>query len=131
MVVHDRDAHDEILSVLHEEKASETGVILHCFTGGRMMMVSAIAAGYFISFGGLVTFKKTPLVDVVPQVPLDRLLVETDSPYLAPVPFRGRRNEPSRVVHTAEVIAQFLDMPLDEVAEVTTRNACGLFRLPK
>ena len=131
VVVHDRDAHDAILSILHEEKASETGVVLHCFTGERMMADTAVAAGYFISFGGLVTFKKTPLADVIPHIPLDRLLVETDSPYLSPVPFRGRRNEPARVVHTAESIAQFLEMPLDEIAEVTTRNACGLFQLSK
>lgn len=130
VVVHDRDAHDEVLSTLQEEKAADTGVALHCFTGDQAMAAKAVAAGYHISFGGLVTFRKTALDTVIPHIPLDRLLVETDAPYLAPVPFRGRRNEPAHLVHTASAVARFRGMTPEAVAELTSRNAQTLFRLP-
>ena len=130
VIVHDRDAHDAVLTVLDTEKTSEAGVILHCFTGDQAMAKTAVAAGYHVSFGGIVTFKKATIGDVVRQVPIDKLLLETDAPYLSPHPYRGKRNEPARVVHTAVAVALYRDMPVDELADTTTANACTLFDIP-
>lgn len=129
VIVHDRDAHDAVLDVLKAERAAGADVVLHCFSGDAVMAATAVKAGYHISFGGPVTFKKSPLAAVVPRVPDDRLLIETDAPYLAPTPFRGRRNEPARLVHTAGAIAAFRRVSLDEIAAITSQNASAVFRL--
>ncbi|MBI4551813.1 MAG: TatD family hydrolase [Candidatus Latescibacteria bacterium] len=130
VIVHDREAHDEVLAILRDERADEAGAVLHCFTGDRTMAAAAAESGFFLSLGGVVTFKNTALAAVVPFIPLDRLLVETDAPYLAPVPFRGRRNEPAWVVHTATAVARILGRPVEQIADATSRNAATVFRLP-
>ncbi|MBT5874368.1 MAG: TatD family hydrolase [Candidatus Latescibacteria bacterium] len=129
VVVHDRDAHDAVLSVLNEEDAS-AGVVLHCFSGDEVMATVAARAGYYLGFGGIVTFKNVSLGNVINAIPSDQLLIETDSPYLSPHPFRGRRNEPARVVHTAETVARLLNITFEELAQITTQNARTVFNLP-
>jgi len=128
VIVHDREAHDEVLSILDTEQASDMSVVLHCFTGDLAMAEQAIRAGYFLGFGGIVTFKNSNLADVIAGVPADHLLIETDAPYLAPSPFRGRRNEPAYVVKTAEAIAQIRGLSLNELAQITTQNAQRVFK---
>ena len=126
--MHDREAHDEVLSILDTEQASDMSVVLHCFTGDLTMAKQAITAGYFLGFGGIATFKNSNLGDVIAVVPADHLLIETDAPYLAPAPFRGRRNEPAYVVKTAEAIAQIRGLSLNELAQITTQNAQRVFK---
>jgi TatD DNase family protein len=130
IVIHDRDAHEETVRILKEEKADEVGGIIHCFSGDLRMAWDCIAMGFLISIPGTVTFKKARQVHaVVRGVPLDYLLVETDCPYLTPVPHRGKRNEPAYVRHTAEAVAALKELPLKEVAAATTRNAIRIFGL--
>ncbi len=131
VIIHDRDAHEDCLSILKSacRSAGLTGVF-HCFSGSRAVAEQVLDLGFHISFTGVITFPRTEdLSDVVRFVPLDRLLVETDSPFLSPVPFRGKPNEPARVGIVAEKIARIKDIPLEEVAQCTTRNAEALFRL--
>jgi TatD DNase family protein len=126
LVVHVRDAHEECEAILREEGVSR-GVI-HCFTGDTAAARRYLELGLMISLSGVVTYKKTEaLQDAVRFTPLERLLVETDSPYLAPVPYRGRKNEPSYVIETARKVAELKGMTLDDVAERTTANAAALF----
>ena len=129
IIIHARDADDDTIQILKEE--AEQGAfpgVIHCFTAGQAVADAALDLGLYISISGIVTFKKADeLRDVVKTVPLDRLLVETDSPYLAPVPNRGKRNEPANVKHTAAYLAEFLDVPFDEFAEQTTENYFRLF----
>jgi len=130
IVIHDRDAHEETVRILREEKAEEVGGIIHCFSGDARMAWDCIAMGFLISIPGTVTFKKAKQVhDVVREVPLDYLLVETDCPYLTPVPHRGKRNEPAYVRYTAEAVAAVKDLAFEEVAVATTRNAMRIFGL--
>ena len=130
IVIHDRDAHEETIRILKEEKADEVGGIIHCFSGDTRMAWDCIAMGFLISIPGTVTFKKAKQVhDVVREVPLDYLLVETDCPYLTPVPYRGKRNEPAYVRHTAAAVAALKGLPFEEVAAATTRNAMQIFGL--
>ena len=127
--IHDREAHDDVLRILEEEGARDVGGVMHCFTESAQVAEAAMGLGFLISFSGIVTFRNAAaLKEVARQVPLERMLVETDSPYLAPVPHRGRTNEPSFVRHVAEEIARLKDVPLEAVAEATTRNFFGLFR---
>lgn len=128
VIVHDREAHDEILTILETENAADLSVILHCFTGDLAMMEKATAAGFYLGFGGIATFKNADLGDVISSVPSDRILVETDAPYLAPTPYRGRRNEPAYVVNTAEALARHRGLSLEELALITTRNAERVFK---
>jgi TatD DNase family protein len=128
-IVHSRDADDETLAILAEEGAGQglTGII-HCFSGSAAMAERALALGFLLSISGIVTFKKAEaLRDVVATVPLDRLLVETDAPYLTPNPHRGRRNEPAYVVHTAEAVARIKGVDPAVLADSTTRNFFRLF----
>ena len=128
-IVHSRDADDETLTILAEEGAGQglTGII-HCFSGSAAMAERALALGFLLSISGIVTFKKAEaLRDVVAMVPLDRLLVETDAPYLTPNPHRGRRNEPAYVVHTAEAVARIKGVDPVALADSTTRNFFRLF----
>lgn len=127
LVVHVRDAHEDCHRILSELGSSQ-GVI-HCFTGNTDDARRYLELGFFISISGVVTYKKTEaLQEAVKFVPIDRLMVETDSPFLSPVPFRGKRNEPGRVVETAKKIAELKSLPLEEVAERTSQNAAALFR---
>lgn len=128
VIVHDRDAHTEVMNVLSTAGTSDVTILLHCFTGDEEMVRQAVAAGYFFGFGGVVTFKNNAVVHLVPGIPRDRLLIETDAPYLAPVPHRGRRNESAYIVRTAETLAHQLTMSVDELAAITTQNACSVFR---
>jgi len=131
VIIHSRAADDETIEILREEwRGAECGGIMHCFGGDLPMAESALALGFLISFAGNVTFKKAePLREVAKQVPLARLLIETDCPYLTPVPFRGRRNEPARVVETARCLAELRGMDVAELGRITTENFTSLFRL--
>lgn len=131
MVVHDRDAHEETLSILREEKAFEVGGVIHCFSGDYAMASQCFDMGFYISIPGTVTFKKAhALQDVVKRSPLERMLIETDAPFLAPVPFRGKRNEPSYVRFVADALAQLKGVAVEEVARVTSSNAQSVFGIP-
>ncbi len=130
VIVHTRDADDDTISVLEDEmgKGAFTGLI-HCFTGSQRLADAALALGLYISVSGIATFKNSaPLRDVIQTVPLDRLLVETDAPFLAPVPHRGKTNEPALVVHTARMLADLKGVSEAELAAATTENFFHLFR---
>lgn len=130
VVVHDREAHEDIFRILKEEKAHQVGGIMHCYSGSWPLAKEAISMGFFISIAGPVTFhnaRKT--LEVVKEIPLEHLLIETDSPYLAPVPFRGKRNEPAYVVKVAETIAHIKGLPVEEVGRITAENGRRAFRI--
>lgn len=129
VVIHTRDADADTAAILDEEmgKGGFTG-LLHCFSSGRELAEKAVELGLFISISGIVTFKKSEALQrIVSDLPLDRLLVETDCPYLAPIPFRGKRNEPAYVAHTAAKVAELKGIPAEAVASATTANFLNLF----
>lgn len=129
VVIHTRDADEDTATILAEEmgKGGFTG-LLHCFSSGAELAEKAMELGLFISISGIVTFKKAEaLQQVVKHLPLDRLLVETDCPYLAPIPFRGKRNEPAYVAHTAAKIAELKGISAEDIAQATTANFLNLF----
>jgi len=129
VVVHDREAHAETLSILSKEAQGLLGV-LHCFSGDAEMAAQVLQMGWFLSFGGPVTFPNARhLQHLVRELPLECILLETDCPYLAPHPQRGKRNEPAYMTHVANQIAQLKDLPVERVAEATTENARRLFGL--
>ena len=131
LVIHTRSAAADTLAIMREERAAEAGGVMHCFTESWEVAQGALDLGFHISFSGIVTFKNAQEIkDVARRVPLDRMLIETDSPYLAPVPFRGKLNEPAYVRYVAEEIARLRDMPLEEVAAVTSGNFFRLFGVP-
>jgi TatD DNase family protein len=130
LAIHARDADDDIATILRQEtdRGGAFAFLLHCFSSTRGLAEAALALGGFISFSGILTFpRSTELREIARDVPLDRLLVETDSPYLAPVPFRGKRNEPGYVAHTARVLAELRGMPPEALADLTTANFRRLF----
>ena len=128
LVIHTRDAAEDTLRIMREEGAEKVGGVMHCFTETQEVAEGALALGFHISFSGIVTFKNAGLLrDVARTVPLDRLLVETDSPYLAPVPYRGKTNRPGLVRHVAEEVARVRSTTLEAITEATTRNFFGLF----
>ena len=130
IVVHDREAHQETLEILKSEKAWENGGIIHCFSGDEKMAKACIDMGFYISIPGSITYKNAgPFHEIVKKLPLGSLLIETDAPFLTPVPFRGKRNEPSYVRYTAHKVAEIKKIPFEKVAEVTTENALRVFRL--
>ncbi len=130
VVIHDRDAHGDVMRILKEENAALAGGIMHCFSGSLEMARECLKMGFYISVAGPVTFDNARrLREISVEIPLDRLLIETDAPYLTPEPHRGKRNESAYVVHVAERIAQLRGIPLEEVAEATTANAKRLFRI--
>jgi TatD DNase family protein len=132
IVCHIRDAHDDARGILRETRASELGCIIHCFTGTPDDARAYAEMNCYVSFSGIVTYKTAqPLRDAVPLVPRERLLVETDCPYLSPVPMRGRRNEPAHLVHTAEVVARCIGTSFEELARITTENACRIYGLTR
>ncbi len=134
LVIHSRAADDDMAAILRSE--TEKGAfpfILHCFSSGQSLADTGVELGGYVSFSGILTFpKSTELRDIAATVPLDRLLVETDAPYLAPKRWRGKRNEPSYVVNTAEVLAEVKGLSYEEMARITTENAFRVFtRMPK
>jgi TatD DNase family protein len=129
LIIHTREAADDTLRILREEKADEVAGVMHCFTESINVAYAAIDLGFFISLSGIVTFKNAQQVhEVAREVPLEHLLIETDAPFLAPVPFRGKTNEPAFVVHVAERIAELKGLTVKEVAEATTQNFCRFIR---
>jgi TatD DNase family protein len=131
LVIHTRSAAGDTLAIMAEEGAAEAGGVMHCFTESWSVAEAALSLGFYISFSGIVSFKNaTELKEVARRVPLDRLLIETDSPYLAPVPHRGRRNEPAYVRHVAEEISRVRGTSLAEVETATSDNFFRLFRPP-
>lgn len=128
IVIHNRDAHEDIVKILKEEKAHEVGGVMHSFSGSWETAKLCLDMGFHISFGGPITFKnaKQPK-EVLANVPLDRLLIETDSPYLTPHPFRGKRNESAYVKLVAETAAEIRGMSFDELVQITTENALERF----
>ncbi len=129
LIVHTRNAAADTLAIMAEEGAGEAGGVMHCFTESWEVAEAALAMGFYISFSGIVSFKSAKdLKEVARRVPLERMLIETDSPYLAPMPHRGKRNEPAYVRHVAEEIARIRDIPLAEVEAATTDNFFNLFR---
>lgn len=130
IVIHDRDAHGDLFNICRSENAGEFGGIMHCFSGSWELAKEAMKMGFMISAGGPVTFKNSrQLPEVVRNIPLDYLLLETDSPYLTPEPYRGKINEPANVFFVAERIAQIRNMPLEELAHITTENAKRFYQI--
>lgn len=129
LVIHTRDAREDTINLIKQHKGDQCGGVLHCFTENWEMAKAAIDLGFYISISGIVTFKSaSELREVVKKIPLDRLLVETDSPWLAPVPHRGKQNEPAFVKDVAQFIADLKQIPLPQVAEQTTENFFNLFK---
>ncbi|HVY14770.1 MAG TPA: TatD family hydrolase [Rhodopila sp.] len=131
LCIHARDADDDIALILRQERdmGGDFDFLLHCFSSGRGLAEAALDMGGYLSFSGILTFpKSTELREIARDVPAERLLVETDSPYLAPVPFRGKRNEPAYVAHTAKVLAEVKGITPEAVADLTTANFHRLFR---
>src|SRR5699024_1648735 len=130
IIIHNREATEDIMELLQEENAGEVGGIMHCYNDSAEYVQAFLDMNFYISLGGPVTFKNATLPkDVAVEVPLDRLLVETDAPFLAPHPYRGKRNEPSYVKLVAEKIAELRDMPFEELSNITTKNAFKFFNI--
>ena len=130
LIIHTREAAQDTIRIMHEEGADQAGGVMHCFTESWAVAEAALDLGFYISFSGIVTFKNaTALKEVARRVPLERMLIETDSPYLAPVPHRGKTNQPGLVIHVAEEIAKLRGVPFDQVATVTTNNFFNLFNI--
>ena len=128
LIIHTRNAAEDTLNIMQEEGANQVGGVMHCFTESLDVALKAIELNFYISFSGIVTFKNAvDLKEVVKAIPLDRILIETDSPYLAPVPYRGKINDPSNVIHVAEEIAKLKNISVEEVGQVTTKNFFTLF----
>ncbi len=129
VVVHSREAEDETVEILAESAVASERIVLHCFTGSATMLNRAVERGWYVSFSGIVTFPKFPAADLVPRVPDERLLAETDAPYLAPVPHRGRRNEPAFVPATVARLAELRGEDPAETARRTAENARRFYRI--
>ncbi len=129
VVIHSRDAEDDTLAVLAKSSIAPNRVVLHCFSSSRRMLDHGVERGYYVSFSGMITFRSFPAADLVPRVPENRLLAETDAPYLAPIPHRGRRNEPSYVVETVTALAALRGIDARELADRTRRNGLVFYRL--
>jgi TatD DNase family protein len=128
LIIHTRNSADDTLRIMREEKAEEVGGVMHCFTETQSVADQALAMGFHISFSGIVTFKNAKeLKEVARSIPVDRILVETDSPYLAPVPYRGKVNEPAYVRHVADEIARLRQVDVQAIEQATTENFCRLF----
>ncbi len=130
IVIHTREAQDDTIAILKEENAAEVGGVFHCFAGDAWLAKDALDLGFYLSFSGVVTFQNaTMLRDIVKTVPMDRILVETDSPYLTPAPHRGKRNEPAYVRHIAEKLSEIHGISVQDVEEATTENTRRVFRI--
>jgi TatD DNase family protein len=132
LIIHTRSAAEDTLRIMQEEGAHQVGGVMHCFTENLQVALAAIEMGFFISFSGIVTFKNaTQIKEVAQAIPLNKMLVETDSPYLAPVPFRGKTNQPAYVKYVAQEIANLRGISLDAVMQATTANFFTLFKHAK
>ena len=130
LIIHTRNAQDDTISIMRDEGAEISGGVMHCFTESYDMAKKAIDQNFYISFSGIITFKNAQdLRDTVKKVPMDRILIETDSPYLAPAPHRGKRNEPAFVAHVLDRVAFELDLSKEELAEITVNNGKRVFGL--
>ncbi|MDQ0063731.1 TatD family hydrolase [Paenibacillus harenae] len=128
IVIHNRDAHEDIVRILREENAAEVGGVMHCYSGSWETAKACLDMDFYISFGGPVTFQNARVPkEVLKQVPLDRLLIETDAPYLTPHPLRGKRNESAYVALVAQSVAELLGKSVEEIAEITTENGKKCF----
>jgi len=125
LVIHSREADEDMAAILREEMGKGAfPAILHCFTAGEMLARTGVELGLYVSFSGILTFKTSEALRAIARdIPMERLLVETDAPYLAPTPYRGKRNEPSYIVETAKILAEVKGVPFDEIARITTENA--------
>ncbi len=131
VIIHDREAHEEIFKTLKAEKAFDHGVLMHCYSSSAELAKEYVKLGAYISIAGPVTYKNNhKTISVVEQVPLERLLIETDAPYLTPEPHRGKRNEPMYVRHTCEMVAKIRGISLEEAAEATYQNGLRFFGIP-
>lgn len=130
LIIHNRDSDDDMISVLGEaHRQKPFAGVIHCFSSSQKLADFALSIGFYLSASGIITFNKSgDIRDIFETVPLERLLVETDSPFLAPIPQRGHRNEPSYVRYTAEKLAQLRDIPFEKLAQITSDNFCNLFR---
>jgi TatD DNase family protein len=129
IVIHCREAFDEIFEILEKEKDESLRGILHCFTGNAAQAQQAIDLGFYLGIGGVVTYKKAGLDEVLKTVPLEKLVLETDSPYLAPVPHRGKPNESSYLVYIADKLAEIYQTTVEEIAAITTANSISIFKI--
>jgi TatD DNase family protein len=130
VIIHDRDAHKDTLDIVKAERAKEVGGVFHCFSGSVEMAREVLNQNFYISIAGPVTYKNAKkLVEVVRYLPEDRILIETDSPYLSPVPNRGKRNDSRNLVHIAEKISEIRGVSVDHIADITTQNAKRLFKI--
>ncbi len=127
VVIHSRDSNEEAIDILEKNAGADLGGIFHCFSGTAAQAKKVTDLGMYIGIGGVVTFKNGGLNKVVPDIDLKHMVLETDSPYLTPVPFRGKRNEPSYLTYIAETIAQIKEVSVQEVIEITTQNALKAF----
>jgi TatD DNase family protein len=127
IVIHCREAFDEVLAILQEMKHERLRGIFHCFSGNLEQAREVISLGFFLGIGGVVTYKKSGLDEVVKQVALKHIVLETDAPYLAPVPFRGKPNESAYLIHIAQKVADLHQIPLEELAQITTANSREIF----
>lgn len=127
--IHNRDSFDTLIKVLEHEQDGNLRGVLHCFSGNIEQAYIAMKLGMYLGFGGVVTYKNSKLRDVIEQIPTDRILLETDDPYLPPVPYRGQRNEPAYMIKVAEKIAEFKGIDIKKIEEITTKNANNLFKL--
>lgn len=129
LIIHDREAHRDCFDTLWENGAEAVGGVFHAYSGSVEMMREAVEHGFYIGLGGVVTFKNAKTAkQVAAEIPLDRLVIETDCPYMTPVPFRGKRNEPSYVQYVAQEIAKLRAISVEEVCQATYENACHLFK---
>ena len=132
LIIHTRSAAEDTIRIMQEENAHEAGGVMHCFTESWEVAEAAIAMGFYISFSGIVTFKNAKQIkEVAQRMPMERILIETDSPYLAPTPYRGKLNQPAYVKHVAEEIALLRGISVDEVGRLTTENFERLFKVGK
>ena len=130
LIIHTREAEADTMDIITSQQAGDAGGVIHCFSGSLEMARRCVDIGFYISIPGIVTFNKaTNVHDVVKNIPIDRMLIETDSPFLAPIPYRGKRNEPSYVIKVAEKVAELKGLSLEDVARITTLNAEKLFRI--
>lgn len=130
IIIHSRDSFSQLYEVLSDYRGSGLRGIFHCFSGSALEAKALMEfGGFMFGIGGVLTYKRSTLPSVLPLIPIDRVVLETDCPYLSPVPFRGKRNEPSYIVNTAMALAQVYGMDLDELAGITSANACRLFGL--
>ncbi|WMY97711.1 MAG: YchF/TatD family DNA exonuclease [Arsenophonus sp.] len=130
IIIHMRKSEKDVLNILKNEKIQECGGIIHCFNSNKNVAKKMLDLGLYISFSGILTFKNAENIrQTAKTIPMDRILIETDSPYLTPVPHRGKENEPSYIIHTAKILANIKKINIDNLAKETTKNFCTLFKL--